>query len=459
MAKERYTIEITGGGSGGIGVGHIDGKTILIPFGVIGDVLEIHLTKIKAKYAWGAIDRIIAPSPARNEDPPCDRFDRCGGCDTIHMHYPMQLQMKEREVKDCLHSIAKLHPPIGPIIGANRTTHYRNKVQLPVGQDKNGEIITGFYAPKSHRIVEHDDCCIEPKGTDVIAKTLVQYMRDYGLKPYDEQQHTGTIRHLCIRNDQYNKKMVIIVTNRPLPDTDALVQRLREASPNIISIYVNYNRDKTNVIMGRDFFKLFGQKHLTYQIFDLHFHVSPESFLQIHTGQIEALYASALDMAAITKEDTVLDIYCGIGTITLCAAGRAKEVIGIEIVESAVKNAKNNARINGIENASFYAGDAAKITQQLKQQGRKPDIILLDPPRKGCDEKMLQLLAELAPKRIVYVSCNPATLARDVLFLTQNGYDLAQVQPVDLFPHTSHVETVVKLSLKKDTPKIETGNI
>lgn len=445
--NEIYDVEITAQGTDGEGIGRVDGFTVFVKNAVEGDKARIKILKVNKSYAFAKIEELIAPSAHRTE-PKCKVFGRCGGCNMMHINYQKQLEIKQKRVYDALVRIGGFNDiSVEPTIGMKVPYHYRNKTQFPVGTSKDGEIVTGFFAPRSHNICPTDECCVGSEILKSITDTVKKFMKKYKVDAYNEEKHAGIIRHIFVRTSKENGVMVVIVTNAiNLPHDDVLVSMLCENVGGIKSIIQNINTQKTNLILGKNNVTLYGDDKLIDSIGELKFEISPLSFYQVNTTQTEILYKTALDFADIKKDDNVFDLYCGIGTISLFIAGKAKNVFGVEIVPEAIDDAKKNAKLNNIENAHFFCGDAEKIVPELYEAGERADVVMFDPPRKGADETTLSTIIKMAPKRIVYVSCNPETLARDAKFLKDNGrYEIKKVQPVDMFPHTGHVETVVMM--------------
>ncbi|MEW9676293.1 23S rRNA (uracil(1939)-C(5))-methyltransferase RlmD [Lentibacillus sp. L22] len=430
----------------GSGVGKIDGYPLFVPNALPGEKATIKVIKVNKNFGFGKLLELIKESPDRVE-PVCDVH--CNGCGLQHMSYRLQLEMKQNQVKNVMKKIAHLkHVPIHPIIGMDDPLHYRNKVQIPVGE-KDGKLITGFYQKRSHRIIENTETCVTH---NVVINDVVKSVRSIadrlGISAYNEEKHTGVLRHIMVRTGQAtNEMMVVLVTKtEELPKQDVLVRELTETYPNLKSIMQNVNDKQTNVIMGKKTKLLWGEKYIHDRIGDLTFAISAKSFYQVNPVQTKTLYDKALAYAQIGTKDIVIDAYCGIGTISLFLAEQAKKVYGVEVVPEAIDDAKKNAKLNGITNAEFFVGEAEKVMPWWKMQGLDPDVIVVDPPRKGCDEELLKAMIDMQPKRIVYVSCNPSTLARDLRVLENGGYETKEVQPVDMFPMTEHVECVALLT-------------
>ncbi len=445
--NKHYNIEITGVSSDGNGVGKIDGFTVFVPMTVTGDVAEIIVVKVLSKYSIGRLMNIITPSAMR-ETPKCPVYKRCGGCHLQHIKYEHQLEIKRGFIEDAMSRIGGF---VGfkcdDILGMETPERYRNKCIFPIGTNKNGEIVSGFYARRSHDIISVGDCMAGIGENEKIVGAIKEYMREAKVLPYDEATHKGIVRRVFIRDARTNGEIMVVVSinGKSLPEKDRLIARLMSVSDKIVSIYININEAHTNNVLGDTNKLIYGKAEIEDKLCGIEFKISPHSFYQINPYMTEALYNRALEYAEITSEDNVFDVYCGIGTISLAAAKRAKTVVGIEIVEQAVKNAKENARNNGIKNAQFFADNAENAVPKLINDGLKPDIVILDPPRKGSDEQTLRAIAKVAPKRIVYVSCNPSTLARDAKLLRELGYTPTACTGADMFPHTNHVETIALL--------------
>lgn len=433
----------TGYGSDGEGICRADDMVVFVPGALMGEKLNIKIVKVASSYAYGRIEEILVPSAERIETS-CSAFKRCGGCDLLHMTYDEQLRFKSDRMKDCIERIGKVKTEILPIIGAENATGYRNKVQLPVGIS-GGKTVCGYYAGRTHDIIENDGCLTGTEISEKVKAAVLDWMEEYAVSAYDETSGSGTVRHIIVRTSEITgQSMAVIVINKKnLPESQALSEKLKALG--ITTALYNINAKKTNVITGDKTVMLYGTGEIEDELCGLKFMISPLCFYQINRAQAERLYEAALSQAEITKEDTVFDLYCGIGTISLAAAKYAGKVIGVEINEESVLQAKKNAKINGLLNAEFYCGDAGAVTAQLYQQGKKADVIIVDPPRKGCSMDLLELIIKLGPRRVVYVSCNPATLARDLKFLEENGYKTKSARAVDMFPGTCHVESVAVL--------------
>ncbi len=488
--NELVTIEITDMGSGGEGIGRADGYTLFVKGAVVGDVIEAKVLKAKKTYGYAKIEKIVRPSEYRVE-PVCPVAGRCGGCQLQSMSYAAQLAWKERKVRECLERIGGVtfaedgesetdKPRFLPILGMENCYAYRNKAQFPVGKDKNGKIVTGFYAGHSHAIIPSTSCAIQAPVNEVICKTVCEHMEQNKIAPYDEESHTGLVRHILTRVGAVTGEVLVclILNGKSLPKAEVLAERLekaveaffvakteneasealkdtREANRGEMAglvlkgLCLNVNREKTNVILGSEIIPVWGDTYITDYIGEVSYRISPLSFYQVNPKQTKVLYGKALEFAELTGNEIVWDLYCGIGTISLFLAKKAKKVYGVEIVPPAIEDAKQNAIRNNIENAEFFVGAAEDVLpEKYRESGgsMRADVIVVDPPRKGCDAALLQTVVNMEPKRVVYVSCDPATLARDVKYLEGNGYKLVKAQPVDMFPMTEHCETVCLLS-------------
>lgn len=452
VKNQVVDLEITGLTSQGSGVGRVDGMAVFVPATAQGDVARVRILKVAKNYAFGKLEQLIKLSGDRVPSQ-CEQFPRCGGCLTRHISYEAELRAKEQQVRDALGRIGGFPClEILPIIGADQPDHYRNKAQIPVTAGPDGSLHLGFYASHSHRVVDCKSCLLQPECFQRVTDTVRKWAGQFHPQPYDEAAHKGKFRHLYVRYGEGTGEVMVclVVNGNGLKGERELAQMLQEAVPGLKSVVVNSNRDRTNVILGDKCRVVWGQGYITDELCGLKFKISPLSFYQVNRRQAEKLYELAGRYAGLTGDEIVLDLYCGTGTIGLTMASKAKEIIGVEIVEQAVADAKENARNNHIENARFLCADASSAAEQLAMEGINPDVIVLDPPRKGCSSQMVEIAAVMNPKRIVYVSCDPATLARDARQFAQLGYLPQQAVPVDLFPRTGHVETVVMLSHKND---------
>ena len=452
--NDMVTLEITDLGSSGEGIGKVDGFTLFVKDALIGDVIRAKIIKLKKNYGYGRLMEILTPSPSRVEAR-CPQARACGGCQIQPLAYEKQLEYKENKVKELLERVGKVQDYVmEPIIGMKEPWYYRNKAQFPVGKTKEGEIVTGFYAGRTHSIIPVEECFIQHSLNQELMAIVRQWMQAYDVQPYNEASHTGLVRHIFTRIGKYTGEVMVclVINGKKIPKEAELVECLKKV-PGMTSICLNINREKTNVILGSTVKCLWGQPYITDKIGDIAYRISPLSFFQVNPIQTQKLYSTALEYAGLTGNETVWDLYCGIGTISLFLAKSAKKVYGVEIVPEAIDDAKENAQLNGIENAEFFVGKAEEVLpEQYEKNGVYADVIVVDPPRKGCDEKLLQCMVQMAPKRIVYVSCDPATLARDLGFLEANGYKVEKVRCTDMFPHSTHVESVVLLEKRKKKP-------
>ncbi|GGJ93721.1 23S rRNA (uracil-C(5))-methyltransferase RlmCD [Lentibacillus kapialis] len=435
----------------GSGVGKIDGYPLFVPYALPGEGGDVKVVKVNKNFGFGKLLNVTKPSSERVE-PPCDVYYKCGGCQLQHMSYNMQLDMKQEQVKNAMRKIAHLeNVPVHPIMRMEDPWRYRNKVQMPVGEKEDGELMTGFYQKRSHRIIEGMETCnIQDEVNDRMVEAVRRLADRFGIPAYDEEKDTGVIRHIVVRTGEETKDtMIVIITRTPdLPHQSELVTELIKTYPHITSIVHNINDRKTNSIWGKESKAIWGDDYIYDTIGDIKFAISAKSFYQVNPPQTKKLYNKVLEYARIGSHDTVVDAYCGIGTISLFLAQEAKNVYGVEVVPEAVDDAKKNAKLNGLSNAAFYVGEAEKVMPWWTAQGMHPDVVVVDPPRKGCDEDLLKAMIGMEPKRIVYVSCNPSTLARDLRILEDGGYAAQEVQPVDMFPQTHHVEAVCWLERK-----------
>ena len=489
--NDIFELEITDMGTDGEGIGHYDGMTFFVKDALIGDVITARATKLKKNYGYARVEEIKTPSTFRVE-PQCELHKRCGGCQIQALSYEKQLEFKNNKVRNNLMRIggfseAKLDSKMQPPVGADNPYRYRNKAQFPVGYDRDGNIVTGFYASRSHNIIPVEDCRLGVPQNKEILDIIKEWMNECGITPYDENTQKGLVRHVLIRYGFTSKQiMVCLVINgdsleekrRGGNAADILCERLSKID-GMTSISYNINKENTNVILGKKTVCIWGRPYiedtihlLSYPDFTpqgtgITYQISPQSFYQVNPKQTEKLYSTALAFAGLTGNENVWDLYCGIGTISLFLSQKAKQVYGVEIVPQAIEDAKNNAKLNGITNAQFFVGKAEEVLPQFYENAKKtenitddtkttgrtdmlrPDVIVVDPPRKGCDEKCLDTMLAMSPERIVYVSCDSATLARDLKILCEEKYELMKWQAFDQFSHTTHVETVVLLSHKK----------
>lgn len=447
------TITIEDISSDGEGVGRINGFALFVKDTITGDVVKVKIMKMKKSYGYARLLEIISPSPYRVE-PICPVAKQCGGCQLQHCSYEKQLEIKENKIKNCLERIGKLtNINMEPIIGMDEPYYYRNKAQFPVGTDKNGRIIMGFYAGRTHSIIDTPHCYIQAKENDIILPIIREYMEHYQIESYEEASHTGLIRHVLTRIGYVTKEIMVclVINGKDIPHKKELIDKLCQID-GMTSITLNVNQDKTNVILGKEIKTIWGKGYITDYIGEIKYQISPLSFYQVNSLQTRKLYETALDYAGLTGNEIVWDLYCGIGTISLFLAQKAKQVYGVEIVPEAIEDAKQNARINGIDNAEFFVGAAEEVLPRKYKESNgemKADVIVIDPPRKGCDEVLLKTIVEMKPKKVVYVSCDPATLARDLKYLEGEGFDAVKVRGCDMFGMSVHVECVCLLTRNK----------
>lgn len=423
------------------------GMVVFIPKTAIGDRVMCRIVKVQKTHAFGIVEELLEPSADRCADTGCPVYGKCGGCSWRHISYEAECRYKQEWVQDTLCRIGGIDAPVLPLVGGDCPDHYRNKAQFPVAPGEEGPVI-GFFAPRSHRIIPCRDCMLQPAGYKAVLDAVDLWMKQYGVPAYNEETHTGLVRHIYIRQAAVTGEMMvcIICTSGKLPAVDELIKLLQQAAPALVSLSVNINPRRTNVILGDTDYTLWGAEAIVDELCGLRFRLSPHSFYQVNHAQTEKLYRLATQAAALTGKETLLDLYCGTGTIGLSMAGCAGCVIGVEVVEAAVQDARRNAAANHIRNARFICADAAKAAEQLSREGIRPEVVVLDPPRKGCSPELIETVAGMAPDRLVYVSCNPATLARDLQLFASKDYVTQWVQPVDLFPRTAHVENVACLT-------------
>ena len=452
--NDIVTLKIEDCGIDGEGIGKADGFTVFVKDAVIGDTVRAKIMKAKKNYGYGRLEEIITPSPDRVE-PKCQFARQCGGCQLQALSYEKQLEFKTSKVRGHLERIGGFTDiPMEKILGMDQPFHYRNKAQFPVGKSKDGRIITGFYAGRTHSIIENRDCALGVTRNKEVLDRVIAHMEKFHIQPYDENTGKGLVRHVLIRYGFFTDEMMVclIINGEKLPGEEALVKSLRQI-PETVSVMVNVNKKRNNVILGEKVRLLWGQPYITDKIGEISYQISPLSFFQVNPYQTGRLYGKALEYAQLSGNETVWDLYCGIGTISLFLAQKAKMVRGVEIIPAAIENAKENARLNGFDNTEFFVGKAEEVLpEQFARTGERADVIVVDPPRKGCDETLLSTIIEMQPDRVVYVSCDSATLARDLKYLCERGYELKKVCPVDMFPNTVSVETVVLLSQLKQKP-------
>ena len=460
--NDIVTVEITDIGVSGEGIGHVDGYTLFIKDAVIGDVVEAKVMKAKKNYGYARLMKVITPSEYRVE-PKCAFARRCGGCQIQEMSYDRQLVFKDQKIRGNLERIGgftkdQIDTVMQPVVGMEHPFGYRNKAQFPFGTDKEGNPITGFYAGRTHDIIANTDCALGVEQNKEILEIILQYMRENKIKSYDEKTGKGLIRHALIRYGFKTKEIMVclVVNGKRLPKAERLIEKLIQIE-GMTSITISPNTRRDNVIMGDSYEILWGQGYITDYIGNVKYQISPLSFYQVNPVQTEKLYGLALEYADLKGDETVWDLYCGIGTISLFLAQKAKQVYGVEIVPQAIDDAKENAKINAIDNAEFFVGKAEEVLPEYYAEYEREhngetahaDVIVVDPPRKGCDETLLETIVKMQPEKVVYVSCDSATLARDLKYLCANGYEIGMCRGVDQFPQSVHVETVVLLSHKK----------
>ncbi len=450
--NDTIVIKIEDMGEGGEGIGRVDGFTFFVKDALIGDEISAKVMKVKKNYGYARLEKVITPSSFRVE-PVCRFHRQCGGCQLQALSYEKQLEFKQQKVRNNLVRIGGISPDrvdavMESIVGMEDCFHYRNKAQFPIGADKEGNPVAGFYAGRTHSIIAHTDCALGVPENKEILEIILDYMKKYKVKPYEEATGKGLLRHVLIRKGFASGELMVclVINGRSLPNQTALIGKLTKIK-NMTSVSYSINTEKTNVIMGKEIVQLWGSRTIKDSIGDVTFSISPLSFYQVNPVQTRKLYELAVEYADLTGCETVWDLYCGIGTISLFMARRAKQVYGVEIIPQAILDAKENARLNHIANAEFFVGKAEEVLpEKYAHEGIRADVIVVDPPRKGCDERCLATMLQMQPERIVYVSCDSATLARDLKILCAGGYELKRVRAVDQFPMTGHVETVVLLS-------------
>lgn len=440
-------VKIEDMGADGAGIGKMDGFAVFIKDAVIGDEVEAKVMKVKKTYAYARLTQVLTPSPWRVEAP-CPVARRCGGCQLQAMAYEEQLRFKENKIENNLRRIGGMEEiPFEPICGMEHPLGYRNKAQFPVGTDKNGRIITGFYAGRTHSIIENRKCLLGVPENEKVLDAVVEFMEEEHIPAYDETTGRGLVRHVLIRYGLTTGELMVclVINGRKLRHGERLAEKLA-AIPGMTSLTLNVNTQRTNVILGREILPVWGREYIEDYIGDIRYRISPLSFFQVNPVQTRKLYEKVLEYAALTGEETVWDLYCGIGTISLFLARQAKRVCGVEIVPAAIEDARENARMNGITNAEFFVGKAEEVLPaKYAQEGVTADVIVVDPPRKGCESSLLDTIVQMNPQRVVYVSCDSATLARDLKYLKERGYELVRGQGVDQFPMSVHVEAVTCL--------------
>ncbi len=452
--NDEFKLNITGYTSEGGGVGHFDGQAIFVENTAVGDEILCHIIKAKKTYAIGKAVKILKPAKCRVA-PECDAFKSCGGCSFAHISYDEELRLKAEKVKDAFKRIGGISPEFANIIPSPQTLRYRNKAQYPV-QRENGVLNIGFYAKKSHRVIDGGDCLLQPEEFTQVIEIIRSWIERNCITVYSEELSKGLIRHIYLRKAfKTNELMVSIVINgNTIPSQEELITDLKKIEC-FKTLIINKNTEKTNVVLGNECTTLYGDGYITDILCDVRVKLSPLSFYQVNRNGAELLYKKALEYASPDGTEDILDLYCGTGTIGLSMAKNVKSLIGVEIVPEAIEDAKLNAQLNNITNARFICADASDVAKMLQNEGIKPKTVILDPPRKGCSEELLNTVCEIAPQKIIYVSCDPATLARDAKRLLSLGYSVKEVTPVDMFPRTAHVETVVLLSQRRPDTHID----
>ena len=441
-------LDIVSLSSEGSGVAKTDeGITVFVPDTAIGDQAMVRIIKVQKTYLIGKIEEILTPSADRIT-PTCSVGTKCGGCVYCHISYDAELKAKEQRVKDAIERIAKLDIKMNPILSTGKVSRYRNKAMIPAGVDKDGKVVMGFYSKHSHRIIESDDCTLQPLCFLKATEILKNFLKKHNISIYNEATYKGLFRHLYLRIAEKTDELMItlVINGKELPKAEELVENFKSELPTLKSVVLNTNCEDTNVVLGKHSKVLFGDGFITDSLCGLKFKISPQSFYQVNRDGAELLYSKAAEYAGLKGDEVLLDLYCGTGTIGLSMAHKAKKLIGVEIIPKAIEDAKENAMANGIGNARFICGDAAKAAETHRSEGLTPDVIIIDPPRKGCDKSLIKTISDMNPDRVVYVSCDPATLARDLAVFAELGFTAHEVTPVDMFPRTSHVESVVKLS-------------
>ncbi len=452
--NKEIQLHITAVTGEGNGVGRYpqddpSGMAVFVPFSAVGDRAVCRVQKVEKRFAYGRITQLETASPDRcqGDERFCPVYEKCGGCVWRHVTYEAEANYKWQKVRDALQRIGGFSLQPRPIVAADVSDRYRNKAQFPLERQENG-IVAGFYAPRSHRVIACEDCRLQPLIFKEIVQLILHWAEEHNISIYDEREHKGLLRHIYLRLGEATGEVMVclVATSGKIPFLSVLSERLQEAFPAVKTLVVNINRQETNVVLGDSEYAVFGDGTITDTLLGLQFKLSPRSFYQVNHAQTEKLYQLVADAADLQGGETLLDLYCGTGTIGLTMAKKVGQLIGADIVAPAIENAKRNAHANGITNARFICADAAKAAKQLKKEGIRPDVVVVDPPRKGCDTALLNTIIGMAPPKLVYVSCDPATLARDLKYLNENGYTVQTVTPVDMFPGTSHVETVCLLS-------------
>ena len=448
--NEEYIVDIIDNGYEGEGIAKIDNFTIFIPGAIKGEKVKVVIVKVTSSFAYGKILEILEKSPDRVEDIDCSTYKRCGGCNLRHINYNKTLELKKNTVQNLVNKSLKNKVEVKDTIGMKNPFNYRNKAQYPVGLDKQGNPVIGVFANRTHEVIQIQECMIQNKQSETIAKYICEFAKENNISVYNEETRKGLLRHIVIKvGVKTNEIMCVLVLNgREINNESKLVKELTQKFPNIKTIVKNINMQNTNVILGKENINIYGDGYIYDKLGDYTFKISPLSFYQINPIQTEKLYNLALEKAELTGKEILFDLYCGIGTIGIFMANKAKEVYGIEIVEQAIEDAKENCKINNINNAKYYAGDTEKLlTDLLETQNIIPDVVVVDPPRKGLDRTTIENIKNIKAKKVIYISCNPATLVRDLSYL-EDKYEIKEIQPVDMFPFSHHVENISVLNLK-----------
>jgi len=442
--NKEYVAEVLDLTHDGLGVVKVEGFAVFVEGALPGEQIRMKVVKVTKNFAYGKLLEILEPSSSRRPVT-CESFKKCGGCALCHMSYAATLDFKQKVVRDSFLRLGHKDVKVEKTLGMEEPYSYRNKVQFPVGVSADGKIVTGFYANRTHDIVPINDCSIQSRIANKLIANIREFLRENNISAYDEKTQKGFVRHVVIRNsEKTGEVMVILVTkDEEFPKKDAFVEFILSKCSKVVSIMQNVNSKNTNVILGEKNIRLYGKDTIKDYIGEFSFNISPNSFFQVNSRQTEVLYNKALEFANLSGNETVFDLYCGIGSISLFLAKKAKRVYGVEVVKPAVQNAKENAKENGITNAVFYCGKAEEVVPKLYDEGIRADVVVVDPPRSGCDRVLIDTMLKMKPERIVYVSCNPGTLARDVALL--EGYEVKMVQPIDMFAWSHHVETVVEI--------------
>ncbi len=445
--NDDIKLQITALTSQGSGLGRYKDMAVFVEGTAPGDEIEAHIIKVKSSYAVGKIKKIIKPAKCRVESD-CVYDSRCGGCAYRHISYEKELEIKRQAVTDALQRIGGLDIEVNQILSIADPKHYRNKAQIPVGLDESGNLLTGFYSRRTHRIIDSSECLLQREDFNRLIPAIRQYILENPITVYNEKTGKGLLRHIYLRQARATGEIMVclVINGDSLPRKERLIENLTSTGLNIKSVVININKENTNVVLGERCITLYGSDYIEDILCGLRFRISPLSFYQVNPEGTELLYGKAKEYAGLTGEEVLLDLYCGTGTIGLTMADKAKQLIGVEIIPQAIENAKENAKLNGITNARFVCDDATGMAKTLYDEGIRPDVVILDPPRKGCSREVIETVTKMAPDRVVYVSCDPATLARDLAIFTEQSYEVTEVTAVDMFPRTTHVESVVLLS-------------